>query len=67
MESRKAFTPSKTADVDKVLLDWLRQLQSDKCLHNCSIVMGQAEVFHAELGLPTLCEYFSGWFNIFEQ
>jgi hypothetical protein len=31
------------------------------------VVTGQAKISHEQLGLSTVCEYYSGWFSRFKQ
>ncbi len=60
MEKRKTLHQSQSVDVDRVLLEWIRQRRSEKFPLNRSIIMAQAKVFHEELKLINPCEYSSG-------
>jgi hypothetical protein len=64
MDNQQALHQARTADVDKGLHDWIKQLQSEKFPHSCSTVVGQVKEFHKELGLFTPCEYSS---RVFQQ
>jgi hypothetical protein len=52
-----------TADVDKALLKWIVHCGSERLLLDISIIMGQTEVLHKELGVSP---HF-GWFIRFGQ
>lgn len=67
MSSRKTLHQSKTADIDKVLVEWIRQRRSENCPLDRAIIMAQARQYHEDLGLSSSCEYSTGWFNKFKK
>ena len=50
MDFRKTVHQSRNVDVDKVLLEWIRQCQFKNFPLNRASMMAQAQKFHAELG-----------------
>jgi hypothetical protein len=61
MENQETLHQEKTAHVDKALLKWIVHCGSERFLLDISIIMGQTEVLHEELGVSP---YF-GWFSRF--
>ena len=58
---------AKNEDVDKVLLEWIKQRRSEHFPLTRAVIMAQAKKFHVELGLQNNCDYSTGWFNRFKQ
>lgn len=67
LSERKTMHQSKNDDVDKVLMEWIRQRRSENFPLNRNIIMAQARKFYEESNLENNCDYSHGWFNRFKQ
>lgn len=65
MAKRKTLHSSKCPDVDKVLMEWIRQRRMENVPLDRNMIVHQAKIFHEELEIATPCEYSSGWYNKF--
>ena len=66
LAKRKTMHYGKNEDVDKVLMEWIRQRRSESFPLNRNIIMAQAKKFHEELKLENNCDYSHEWFNRFK-
>lgn len=67
MAHRKTLHNSKSIDVDRVLMEWIRQRRSENFPLDRAVIMAQAKSFHAELNISTPCDYSTGWYNKFKN
>lgn len=61
MEVKKTLHHPKSNDLDKVLMEWFQQCQSEKVPLSWPMLISQAKIFREELHLTTPCDYSAGW------
>ncbi|XP_015925367.2 tigger transposable element-derived protein 2-like [Parasteatoda tepidariorum] len=67
LNPRKTLHKAENKDVDKVLIEWIKQRRSEQFPLSRQVIMAQAKNFHRDLGLENSCEYSTGWFARFKQ
>ena len=67
MTKGKTLHNAKCVDVDKVLIEWIRQRQSENFPLDRGLIMEQAKIFHEQLNIEAVCEYSTGWYNKFKK
>lgn len=67
MEDRKTMRSVKNVDVDKVMMEWIRQRRSESVPLTGPMIMAQAKLFHSELDTDTQCDYSTGWLTKFKR
>lgn len=67
MNKRKSIRPSNNEEIDKVMIEWVRQRRSENIPLTGSMITAQARIFHAEMKIESPCEYSSGWLEKFKK
>ena len=67
MKNRKTLHRVKNEDLDRVLMEWIRQRRSEHILLNGMLIMKQAKIYHDELNIEGSCEYSAGWLQKFKK
>lgn len=66
MAKRKTTHEGRSADVEKVLLEWFRQRRSEGVPISGPMLIEMAKVYHDELKIEVPCEYSQGWLHRFK-
>lgn len=67
MECRKTMHRAQNEDVDRVLMEWIRQRRSEGVPLNGLMIMKQAKKFHEDLNIQGDCQYSEGWLQKFKK
>lgn len=67
MKNRKTLHRAKNEDIDRVLIEWIRQQRSKDMPLTGLLVMKQARLYHEELNIESECEYSEGWLQKFKK
>ncbi|XP_005333826.2 jerky protein [Ictidomys tridecemlineatus] len=67
MKNRKTLHRAKNEDLDRVLIEWIRQQRSKDMPLTGLLVMKQARIYHEELNIESECEYSEGWLQKFKK
>nr|XP_020009435.1 jerky protein [Castor canadensis] len=67
MKNRKTLHRAKNEDLDRVLIEWIRQRRSKDMPLTGLLVMKQARIYHEELNIESECEYSEGWLQKFKK
>ncbi|XP_006147685.1 jerky protein homolog-like [Tupaia chinensis] len=67
MKNRKTLHRAKNEDLDRVLIEWIRQQRSKDMPLTGLLVMKQARIYHEELNIEGECEYSEGWLQKFKK
>ncbi|XP_042233135.1 jerky protein homolog [Homarus americanus] len=67
MKNRKTLHRAKNEDLDRVLIEWIRQRRPERMPLTGLMVMKQAKIYHEELNIDGECEYSEGWLQKFKK
>ncbi|XP_048194687.1 jerky protein homolog-like [Perognathus longimembris pacificus] len=67
MKNRKTLHRAKNEDLDRVLIEWIRQRRSKDMPLSGLLVMKQARIYHEELNIESECAYSEGWLQKFKK
>ncbi|XP_032880836.1 jerky protein homolog-like isoform X2 [Amblyraja radiata] len=67
MKYRKTLHRAKNEDLDRVVMEWIRQRRSERMPLTGLMVMKQARKYHEELNIGGECEYSEGWLQKFKK
>ena len=63
MTKQKTLHNAKCVTINKVLVEWIRQLRLKNFLLDWRL-MAQSKNFHKQLNIEAICKYSSGWYII---
>ena len=67
MKKRKTLRTAYNADLDTVLIEWIREKRSESVPLTGPLIVEQAKIFHEKMGVSTPCNYSTGWLQIFKS
>lgn len=67
MKNRKTLHRAKNEDLDRVLMEWIRQRRSEHMPLNGVLITKQAKIYHDKLKIEGSCEYSAGWLQKFRR
>ncbi|XP_055487432.1 jerky protein homolog isoform X3 [Leucoraja erinacea] len=66
-KNMKTLHRAKNEDLDRVLMQWIRQRRGERMPLTGLMVMKQARKYHEELNIGGKCEYSEGWLQKFKK